>query len=244
MKPITFKHLLFVFLAASFSISCEKNPVAPQQPTSGHGNVSYFAKASGTGTGSKASLKSVTISADVPVVWSSATIFVEKIAFTGSSGNLVDTTIVVEKNLNIFSGDALAGVLKLPAASYKDVKVKLYLRKSPKSELAFDIRGTFTNTQGGKDSLIVASSLPFEANLAVNDIVINPSDNYKATFNFELNKILTGISASMLQDTPYHTTPNGVRIYAIWKGGSQDVPLYAQVTTNWQSVASAVISKQ
>lgn len=47
--------------------------------------------------------------------------------------------------------------------------------------------------------MVVASSLPFEANLTITDITINTSDNYKATFQFDLNKVLTGITNSLLE---------------------------------------------
>lgn len=116
---------------------------------------------------------------------------------------------MVGKNLNIFNSEALVGVIKLPTGAYKDINVKLFCRKSPKCEFAFDFKGTFTNTKGGKYSLMVGSSLPFEADLKVTDIVINPSDHYKATFHFDLTKVLTGLSNSALETTArYYVTNN------------------------------------
>lgn len=243
MRPITFKHSFIMLLVVSIAISCKKDE-SPEKSTTGHGDISYFAKASGTGIKISAVKPKSTLSNAASVEWSSASVYIEKISFVGKSNNLIDTTIVVEKNANIFSANALAGIIRLPAGSYKDVKVKLFLKKSPKSELAFNLRGTFINTQGGRDSLIVASSYPFEANLEVTDITINPYDNYKVTFNFDLNKILTGISTELLQTADSHIGTNKLKTYAIWKGGSADVPLYSQVTTNWQTLASVVISKQ
>jgi hypothetical protein len=160
---------------------------------------------------------------------------VEKISFTGKSSNLLDTTITVEKKLNIFSADALAGAIKLPSGSYKDVKVTLYCKKSAKSDLAFDFNGTFTNTKGGIDSVKVGSSYPFEANLTVND---------KATFNFNLNKVLTGISNAMLQTVGGRAVGGNKMLYIIWKGGSADEPFYDQVIRNWQAVASVLVTKE
>jgi hypothetical protein len=61
----------------------------------------------------------------------------------------------------------LTGIIQLPTGSYKDVKVKLLARKSEKSELAFSFKGIFLNTKGRIDSVRVASSYPFEANLDV-----------------------------------------------------------------------------
>lgn len=242
MRPISLKHAFILLFAVSIIISCKKDS-SPEKSTGGYGNISYFAKASGTGVKTSAK-QSNNILSSVAVEWSSASVYIEKISFVGKSSNLLDTTISVEKNMNIFNADALTGIIQLPAGSYKDVKVKLFLRKSPKSELAFNLRGTFINTKGGRDSLIVASSYPFEANLGVTDVAINPSDKYKVTFNFDLNKVLTGISTELLQTAKSHIGANNLKTYVIWKGGSDYVPFYDQVTHNWQTAASVVVSKQ
>ncbi|WP_245221907.1 hypothetical protein [Pedobacter kyungheensis] len=151
---------------------------------------------------------------------------------------------MVGKKLNIFSADALAGVIQLPAGSYKDAKVRLFCRKSPRSEFALDFKGTFTNSFGVVDSVLVRSSLPFEANLNVSEIVIGQTDNYKATFNFDLSKMLTGISTKALEQGGRSSIGiDGKKLYVIWKGGSADEPFYNQIIQHWQSVASVVISK-
>ena len=251
MSVPALKQSLAVLVLAILFISCEKNETPAKSETSkengtgksGNGRISYFAKASGTvPKGSKAKTAQVLVDSTY-VQWSSASIFVEKISFVGRNGSLIDTTIRVGKNLNILNEDVLTGVFNLPAGSYKDVKVKLYLRKNNWPEIAFKLHGTFINYHGGQDSVMVGSSLPFEANLAVNDITINPSDDYKVVFNFNLDKVLTGISMGQLQ-TADNGVIDGKRIYAIFKGGSQDVPFFDQVTENWQNVASAEIFKQ
>lgn len=239
---ISLKNSIIVLLVVFVAASCKKSG-SPVKNTIGHGDVSYFAKASGTGIKASAIKSNSILSGQAVVDWSSASIYVEKISFVGKSNNLLDTTISVGKNLNIFSADALAGIIQLPAGSYKEVKVKLFLRKSPKSEMAFYLKGTFINTKGGRDSLLVGSSYPFEVNLGITDITINPSDNYKATFNFDLNKGLTGITTELLQ-TARSSGTNNPTMYVIWKGGSADEPFYDQVIENWQTVASVTISKK
>jgi hypothetical protein len=179
----------------------------------------------------------------VDVTWSSASVYVEKISFVGISNNLLDTTIKVEKKLNIFNENALAGVIKLPAGSYKDVKVKLFCRKSMKSDLAFNFKGVFTNGNGRQDSVLVGSSFPFEADLLVTEIVIEPSNNYTAVFNFDLSKVLTGISRREMESAGSYLGKDGTRNYSIFKGGSADEPFYDQVIQNWQNVASAIVTK-
>lgn len=248
MKLLSLKHFLIVLLALTVLTSCEKEdpPVTNADPVAnegGYGNVSYFAKASGTGVRRIGNTPNNT-SNSVAVEWSAASIYVEKIAFVGESDNLLDTTIVVEKNINIFNAEALTGIIQLPTGSYKDVKVKLFARKSEKSELAFNLRGTFINTKGGTDSVIVGSSYPFEANLKVTDIVINPSDEYNVTFTFDLDKVLSGISTELLQTARSYTGKDNSVMYVIWKGGSDEEPFYDQVIENWQTVATVDVSKK
>ena len=240
---MTLKKTCVILLIVLVATSCKKNNSVVKSAW-GHGNLSYFAKASGAGIKSAANKSNNILEETAVVNWTSASIYVEKISFVGKSNNLIDTTISVEKNINLFSADALTGIFELPAGAYKDVKVKMFLRKSPRSEMALNLKGTFINTYGGKDSLMVGSSYPFEADLGVTDITINPSDAYHVTFNFNLDKVLTGISTSLLQTTRSYVGTDNKIIYVIWKGGSQDEPFYDQVIKNWQTVVSASVVKK
>lgn len=239
------RYSLHLFFLSVVVLSCKKDGVPEKtgagNPGSEYANISYVAKASGAGM-------KTTISSDslgtVKVDWSSASVYVEKIAFTGKSSHVLDTMILVGKNLDIFSANALAGIIKLPSGSYKDVNIRMYCRKSLKSELAFNFRGTFVNTRGGIDSVVVGSSLPFDAALNVADITIDPSADYRASFNFDLTKVLTGITTDMLLSVRYYRLPDGKRRYTIWKGGSADEPFYNEVIKNWQGVASVVMTKE
>lgn len=236
-----FAKLALAVILTSAIASCKKSQ--PEKEKSGFGKISYFAKASSSGFKTTAlgdsALKTIEVS------WSSATVWVEKISFTGRGEGLLDTTIMVEKKLNIFNADALAGVVQLPSGSYRDVKVKMYCRKSPTSDFAFDFKGVFTNTGRGVDSITVGSSFPFEADLTVTDITIDASDDYKATFNFDLNKVLTGFATRNIElKARSYPMINGKMRYIIWKGGSAEEPFYNEVIQNWQNVASVVITKQ
>lgn len=245
------KYALGLFLTTSVLTSCKQDGTQPekQKAASGYANLSYFAKALGTGSKAGAEVKTPAKSTNevntVAVTWDFATVYVEKITFTGQSNSLFDTTVVIEKKLDIFNSDALAGIVKLPAGAYRDVKVKLFCRKSLKSDYAFEFKGNFINSSGSTDSVRVGSSYPFEANLTVNNMVIDSADKYKATFSFELNKVLTGITNRMIETgAKSFTGANGRKVYSIWKGGSADEPFYNQVISNWQNVASVTVSKQ
>lgn len=231
-----------MFAIASAVISCKKSETT-EDGKPGPAKISYFAKAYTTATQRSVAPDSASLNT-APVNWSSATIWIEKISLVAQSKGLLDTTIMVEKKMNIFSTDALAGVVQLPAGSYKDVKVKMFCRKSPRSEYAFDFKGTFTNSSGGVDSVMVGSSLPFEANLNVSELVIGQGDSYRATFSFNLSKVLAGISVKALEfGARSYMSKDGKKLYVIWKGGSAEEPFYDQVIRNWQNVASVVVNK-
>ena len=245
MIPRSVRNTLLIILIASTSISCKKN-TANSPTLKGHANVSYFAKASGTGIKSVSTNKSNNVVSETAVVnWSTATIYVDKISFVGISNSVIDTTISVQKNINLLNPNALTGIIELPSGSYKDVKVKMHLRKNGWPEMAFLLKGTFTNTNGGQDSLLIVSSAPFEVNLGVPDITINPSEDYNVMFNFNLDKGLTGMSTATLQ-TADRNGGNGAP-YVIWNGNSYPavpLPLYDKIVENWQTVATATIIKK
>jgi len=110
--------------------------------------VAYFAKASGTAPNGTSVLAADSTVNSAYVKWSSASIFVEKISFVARNNDLLDTTIMVGKNLNILNANVLTGVFNLPVGSYKDVKVKLFLKKANYPDLAFNLKGTFVNNAG------------------------------------------------------------------------------------------------
>ncbi|HEX7366173.1 MAG TPA: hypothetical protein VF273_03700 [Pelobium sp.] len=242
------KYILLSVMVLTCGSACKKNgqePPTDKKPDE-FGKIAYFAQASGKNNKLPASTnKGVKVMADaqntVAVDWSSASVWVEKISFTGKNTQVLDTTIMVKKKLNIFNSGALMGVIKLPAGAYKDINVKMYCRKNSSEEFGIDFLGMFTNTRGEKDSLMVRSSIDFDVAVKVNDIVLNPADNYKATFNFDLAKVLTGISNLAIENNLKSHRGN---LYVIWKGGSQDIPFYNQIIQNWQNVASITITKE
>ncbi|MEJ2881090.1 hypothetical protein [Pedobacter sp. GR22-6] len=253
LSPLSSAFLGLLILASTVS-SCEKSN-DPEKEKSGFGKISYVAKASNSGRKNLSSIgnrtqvsSTIDTLTQVDVTWSSATVYVDKISFKGINSSLLDTTITVEKNLDLFNANSLAGVVTLPSGSYQDVAVKMLCRKSlipgiATNYFAFHFKGTFVNAAGGIDSVLVGSSYPFEASLSVPEIVIGTSGNYVATFNFDLNKVLKGISRQQLQTAPSFFR-NGQRIYSIFKGGSGDEPFYNQVVENWQNLANVTITEE
>lgn len=214
---------------------------------SGYGNISFVAKAS-TSQLKASALKTVKIGSSdsaaspLQVNWSSATVYIEKITFTGKSINLLNTTVMIQKNLDLLAGNSTVGNIKLPTGSYKDVEVKMYCKKFVWPELAFFFKGTFQSIHGSRDSIILASSLPFEASLSVPEILVNPADTYKATFNFNLTNLLSGFSVETMESAT-NNTDAGTRKYTIFRGGSESPPLFDRLLQNWHNVTDVLITK-
>lgn len=230
--------LLIVFTFAS----CKNNNEVEGKAPRGFGNISYVVKTTSDDAKKVMSISSDTVARPF-VDWTYATVYVEKIIFTGKTESWIDTTIVIEKKINIFNRDALVGIIKLPSGSYKDVNVKMICRKSQKSDFAFDFQGTFY-TARGRDSIIIGSSFPFEVALSLNNLIIDQAKSYEATFNFDLHKIFTGITSDMIQrDVRSSYTLDNIRKFVIWKGGSQDEPFYDQMIQNWEKVVSISVKE-
>lgn len=234
-----------IILVVFSLLSCSKSNEDVLSEGKGKGKISYYAAAQV----SNKSPKSSTLSADstqnwIAVNWSYASVWVEKISFTAKRAGALDTTIMVQRNLNIFSTDALVGVIQLPEGSYEDVKVKMFCRKSPKSEFAFDFKGTFKNSAGQIDSIRIGSSYPFEADLTVKNMAMQEGDDFKIAFSFNLNNVLAGIKTKSVEAIAGYREGNvNSKNYMIWKGGSKEEPFYDQIMQNWQTVASVSISK-
>jgi len=243
------KYLYTIIIAASaLTISCQKDKNSHKSTQTGSTKISYFAQAK-TINGAKSSLENkflklnatVDSSAISPAVtWNSATIFIDQISFNGSMGNgTVDSTITVQKKVDMLSSNPYVGDIQLPVGSYKDVKSRLLMRKSQHSDLTFELNGTFTNSKGILTSLYIGNSDLFNVNLNVNNVVVEKSSTYNMVFNFELNKVLAGITIQQLENA--YKDPN--RVNAVYISSSVSIDLYNKIKSNWENLSSVYITK-
>lgn len=238
------KYLYTAVIALSvLAISCKKDNSASKTTQTGSTKISYFAQAK-TLNGAKSSLRLndvIDSSAISPAVtWSSATIFIDQISFNGVTGNsTVDSTITVQKKVDMLSANPYVGDLQLPVGSYNNVQSRLLMRKSKNSDLTFELYGTFTNTKGIVTSLYIGNSDLFNVNLKVNNVVIEKNSTYNMVFNFDLNKVLAGITIQQLENA--YKDPN--RINAVYISSSVSIDLYNKIKSNWENLSSVYITK-
>ncbi|SEO05129.1 hypothetical protein SAMN05192574_105118 [Mucilaginibacter gossypiicola] len=238
------KNLYTAIIALSaLAISCKKDNGANKTAQTGSAKISYFAQAK-TINGAKSSLKlnDVIDSSAIspPVTWSSATIFIDQISFNGVTGNnTVDSTITVQKKVDMLSANPYVGDIQLPVGSYNNVKSRLLMRKSQHSDLTFELSGTFVNTKGVVTSLYIGNSDLFNVNLNVNNVAVEKGSTYNMVFNFELNKVLAGITIQQLENA--YKDPN--RVNAVYISSSVSVDLYNKIKSNWENLSSVYITK-
>jgi len=229
------KYLIGICLLIAF-FACKKSKTSlPDQ--SNNGVVTYYAKAitsnsqNSVSSNSKSNTKNS--SAIGQIKWKSASIYVTGIAFEGTNSSQVISSKVINANLNLFAIDDSIGKIGLPLGEYKDVKVMLHLKKSEKSELSFLLKASFTDRKGIVIPLQIANSDEFQVKLSVVDILINPNKNYKAVINYQLDKVLEGISSEELEAG--YRYPDGT----IGISSSVNEVMYNKIKKNWQITASA-----
>ncbi|GAB3905419.1 hypothetical protein [Mucilaginibacter boryungensis] len=232
MKTTYIKSLFF---ASLFICACKKdNNTNTDTTTNQITNITYYAKAVNSGaliTGSN-NLKT---QATGSVAWLTGTIYAEELSFEGTGSTVVSTKIPIQKNINILSGDGLAGNVSLTAGQYTNTKVALHLKKSAKSDLAFNLTATYTDFKGNKVPMVIANSDEFEIKLAVSNFTTTSTGATKITISYDLSKILNNILAPELENA--YRTPDGTLLIS----SSVNVDLYNKVKANWQILATASV---
>lgn len=202
----------------------------------GSGRVAYYASANTSIPLIKieSARKPASISSLPPIKWVSATIFVNEISFEGISTQQVNTTELVETNLDLFASDNNIGMIQLPSGEFKNSKVTLHLKKGKDSKASFIIKAIYTNSKGNDVPFQVANSDEFNVKLEVGNLKVNSLKKYKAVFSYKLDKIFDGISTADLENIKDRYSDEGVYI-----SSSVNVNLYEKIKQNWQTLASA-----
>ncbi len=232
---------LGILITSLFFNACnDKEEIKPVETTKKQVNVSYFVSAA---TIAKKGFSVKTLAVDssaIPfVTWSTATIYVENISLSSNGTQPIDTTIIVNKKIDLFGADVLAGVFKMPTGSYNNVKVKMKLRKSPQSDFGFQLNGTFKGSNNKIYNLQLGTSDVFEVNVTVANFIADSSQDIKVAFSFDIERILKGITPQMLQMYPNTYFPSDIYIHA---SGSSVSPLFSQIASNWQRIAKVTFS--
>jgi hypothetical protein len=179
--------------------------------SSNDGNLSYVFIPSGLSASlsptASASGQVVTPLSDGSITWTSGTLNVAKIQFSGkkdqSSVNIEYTNLSV---VSVLSLAAAAGSVTLPAGTYGDIQLKANLVESAVN-VPLILKGTYKEANGGA---AIPVEFQFNENL---ELKVNPpqiviqGDQYTANLGLQINKLVTNLTASDFGQT-VRTQPN------------------------------------
>lgn len=176
---------------------------------------------------------------DGSITWTSGTLNVAKIQFSGkkeqSAVNIEYSNLSV---VNILSLGAAAGSVTLPAGTYTDVALKVNLVQST-DHVPLILKGTYKEANGGA---AIPVEFQFNENIELKVTppqIIIKGDKYIANIGLGLNKLVTNLIASDFGQT-VRTQPNNTILVTT----TINRALYEKLRTNLSSAAKVEITHQ
>jgi len=222
------KWVFAALLSAAAMSACKKSE-------SGEGSLGYRIEATNLSSNlSTTTIKSASeVSVDVTtpgITWSSGSVTAGKISFEAKKGKNKEETnkeaihleLVNPPTIDIFGLNTLLGNIQLPTGVYKEVELKILLKKS-ESAPSLLLEGKFKNGQA------VETPLQFKLNDEVNlkieheDISATGVD-FVSVINFELDKLFAQVTPAELNSA---TRTNGVIVIS----STSNTALYTKVKT-------------
>lgn len=198
MKNKTFKVIgLAVFSAMAILSSCTKDDAI------GSGKINYQVKS----TGSTAKIESNGIASGLVGVTGSS----NTLSFTSGSLNVSEIDFEAEKenmeleyelkkfmNIDLFNLGPVLGGISVPDGVYKEVELKLVLKKSTDNTVPFSLKGAYKDAGGATTPVEFYFNEDFEMEVEAEDVTISSSNDYIGLINLQLNELLSNISANDL----------------------------------------------
>jgi hypothetical protein len=226
----------FLFSAVMLSCACQKDSL-------NDGELSYLFIPSGLSASlsntASASGQVVAPLSDGSITWTSGTLNVAKIQFSGKKDA---TAVNVEYSnlsvVSILSLGAAAGSAVLPTGTYSDIELKVNLVQSS-TNVPLIIKGTYKEANGGAS---IPVEVQFNENLELKltpPQVIIKGDKYVANIGLGLNKLVTNITANEFGQST-RTQPNNTILVT----STLNPALYAKLKNNLTSTLKVDIVHQ
>jgi len=216
------KWVFAALLSAAVMSTCKKSE-------SGDGSLGYRIEATNLSSSFSTTTKNTSeVSVDVTtpgITWASGTVTAGKISFEAKKGTnkeAVRMELVNPPAIDIFGLNTLLGNVQLPQGVYKEVELKILLKRSESTPTLL-LEGKFKNGQA------VETPLQFKLNDEVNlkieheDISATGVD-FVSVINLELDKLFSQVTPAELNSA---TRTNGVIVIS----STSNTALYTKVKT-------------
>ena len=224
MKNYLFNYAIVLFGSASILTSCSKDD------STGNGKLSYQVKPANFTASvvlmSSGSGLTVTANSNSSLTWTSGNMNVSEIDFEAENNNVeIEYELKSPSNVDLFNLSPVLGNITIPDGTYDEVELKLALKKSATTSIPLTLKGIYTNGTGTKTPVEFYFNDEFEIEVEAEDLVVSGTNDYLGLINVQLNKFLTNVSSSDLDQA---VKTNGTIIIT----SSSNINLYNKLKSN------------
>lgn len=216
-------NLTTILIGAMLLASCSKDE------NSSDGKVAYKVKPSNFSASVASDISgsglSVAVNSNSSITWTSGILNISEIDFEAEgNGKEIEYELKNQFNVDLLNLSPILGSINIPTGTYHEVELKLELEPST-TKIPLTLKGTYTNTAGIKTPVEFYFNEEFEIEVEAEDVTVNGSEDYVALINLQLNKFLSNVSTSDLDQA---TKTNG----AIIISDTSNINLYNKFKSN------------
>jgi hypothetical protein len=210
--------------------SCKKSEV-------GGGKLSYRIKTlNHTATISRGLNNQNLISEGNTITWTSGSLNISKIDFEAKKENAeIEYELKQLTTVDLLNLSPVLGSISIPDGDYKEVELKLELKKTTTGAVPLMLKGQYTDSNGVNTPIEFSFNENVEIKVEAKNVVIS-STNYIAMINLQMNRFTTNVAVSDLSQA---TRTEGRIVIS----STSNANLYNKVKSNFNFVADCDFEK-
>ena len=175
----------------------------------------------------------VTLNSNSSLTWKAGFITIEQLSFEAKKETSeIEYKLKKSPTVDLFKQTQLLGSINIPAGTYNEVELKLVLQKQTTGDV-FAINGIYTDESGKQTPLDFHYNEDLTLHIEGENLIVNTSADYTGVLKLELNKLLTGVSASDFKSASKNA--NGVIVIS----SASNVEVFNKMKSNLVSLAKA-----
>lgn len=175
----------------------------------------------------------VSVNSNSSLTWKAGFITIEQLSFEAKRENSeIEYKLKKSPTVDLFKQSQMLGSINLPAGTYNEVELKLVLQKQTTGD-AFGLNGVYTDETGKQTPLDFHYNEDLTFDIEAENLTVNTAADYTGVLKLELNKLLSGLSASDFKLASKNA--NGVIVIS----STSNVELFNKMKSNLNSLPKA-----
>ena len=175
----------------------------------------------------------VTLNSNSSLTWKAGFITIETLSFEAKKeSSEIEYKLKKSPTVDLFKQTQMLGSINLPAATYNEVELKVVLQKQTTGDV-FAINGVYTDETGKQTPLDFHYNEDLILHLEAENLTVNTAADYTGVLILELNKLLSGVSATDFKAASKNA--NGVIVIS----STSNVEVFNKMKSNLASLAKA-----